>query len=95
MVTKPNPRKVVKDMGGAREIHLGLRDFSNRVKVLEAKRAELVAAYPNKWIAMHNGDVKVVADSLDDVLREMDAQGIPRKGAVVEFMDTERRSMLL
>ena len=95
MVTKPNPRKVVKQMGGAREVHLGLRDFANRVKVLEDKRPELTAQYPNKWIAMYNGNIVVVADSLEDVLKDMDEQAIPRKDAVIEFLDTERRNMVL
>ena len=95
MVTKPNPRQVVKEMGGAREIHIGLQEFSNRVKVLEDRRAELTRKYPNKWIAMYNGDVVVVADCLEDVLNEMDNQAIPRRETVIEFMDTERRNMVL
>lgn len=95
MVTKPNPRRIVKEMGGAREIHVGLREFSNRVRALEAKRAELTKEYPNKWVVMHNGGVMVIADSLEDALKEMDDRGIPRKGAVVEFLDTERRKMVL
>jgi len=44
---------------------------------------------------MHNGDIMVIADSLEDVLKEMDDLGIPRKGAVVEFLDTEHRNMVL
>jgi len=62
---------------------------------LEAKRAELTKEHPNKWVVMHNGDIMVIADSLEDVLKEMDDLGIPRKGAVVEFLDTEHRNMVL
>ena len=95
MVTKPNPRQIIKQMGGAREVHIGLRDFANRVRALDTRRIELTEKYPNKWIAMHNADIVSFADTLEDVLKELDARGVPRKGAVIEFMDTERRTMIL
>ena len=95
MVTKPNPRQVIKQMGGAQEVRIGLREFTNRVRALDAKRVQLTEKYPNKWIAMYNGEIGVIADSLEYLLEEMDRLGIPRKEAVIEFMDTERRTMIL
>lgn len=95
MATKLNPRKVIKELGGARAIHAGLREFSRRVQAVEAMRADLTNEHPNKWVVINNGDVLVIADSLEDVLKELDDRGIPRKGAVVEFLDTENRNMVL
>ena len=95
MAAKSNPRKVVKELGGAREVHVGLKEFSSRVRALEAIRAELTKKHPNKWVAMNNGDAVIVADSLEDVLKEMDDLGISRKGSLVEFLDTEHRNMVL
>ena len=95
MVTKPNPHQVIEQMGGVQEVHVGLREFSNRVREFDAKRVQLTEKYPNKWIAMCNGEIGAIADSLEDLLKEMDRLGIPRKGAVIEFMDTERRTMIL
>jgi benzoyl-CoA reductase/2-hydroxyglutaryl-CoA dehydratase subunit BcrC/BadD/HgdB len=95
MVTKPNPHQVIEQMGGAQEVHVGLREFSNRVREFDAKRVQLTEKYPNKWIAMHSGEIRTIADSIEDLLKEMDCLGIPRKGAVIEFMDTERRTMIL
>lgn len=95
MTTKPNPRQVIKEMGGTQEVHTGLREFSNRVRQLDAKRAHLTERHPNKWIAMCNEEIEVIADSVEGLLEEMDRRGIPRKGAVIEFMDTELRTMIL
>lgn len=95
MTTKLNPRKVIKEMGGVRKVHVGLKEFTSRVRALEARRAELTKEHPNKWVVMNNGDILVIADSLEDVLKAMDDRGIPRKGAVVEFLDTEHRNMVL
>ncbi len=87
--------QVIKEMGGPKVISRELREFSNRVQVFECKRAELTAQYPNKWIAMYNEDIVAVADSLQDLLSRMDDRGVPRKEAIVEYMDTEQRSMVL
>ena len=95
MVTKPNPHQVIKQMGGAQEVYIGLREFTDRVRAFDAQRVQLTKKYPNKWIAMHDGEIGAIADSLEDLLKEMDRLGIPRKGAVIEFMDTERGTMIL
>lgn len=95
MVTRPNPHQVIKQMGGAEEVHIGLREFNNRVRALDDQRVQLTEKYPNKWIAVYNGEVGAIAESIEDLLEEMDRLGIPRKGAVIDFMDTERRTMTL
>ncbi len=95
MIAKPDLRRVVQQMGGAQEVHIGLREFSSRVRALDAIRPELTERYPNKWVVMHKEEIAVIADSLESLLEEMDRRGIPRKGAVIEFMDTEHRTMIL
>ena len=95
MDTRPSTRQIIKEMGGAKAVHAGLREFTNRVRTLDAKRGQLTREYPNKWIAMYNGEIDAIADSLEGLLEKMDSLGIPREGAVIKFMDTERRTMVL
>ena len=95
MATELDARQVIKRMGGKQQVHMGLRDFTRRVHALDAKRAHLTKQYPNKWIAMDDGEIGVIADSLECLLEELQRLGIPRKGAVIEFMDTEHRTMIL
>ena len=94
-MTKLKPRQILKQMGGAQEIHFGLRQFTSRVRVFDAQRVQLTKKYPNKWIAMYNGEVDATADSLENLLKEMDRLGIPREESIVKFMDTERRTLIL
>ena len=74
---------------------LACGDYANRVRAMEARRSELTWKYPNKWVSMHNGDVVAIGDSLEAVLADMDALGIPRTGAVVKYLDAERRNLVL
>ena len=88
-------KRLVKKLGGATEIHEGLRAYSNRVEQMEARRAELTKQYPDKWVAMANRDIVAVAESLTALITEVDKQGIPRFGLVVEYLDTKPRNMIL
>ncbi len=95
MATGPSPRQVIEEMGGAKAVLAGFTEFYNRMNALDAKRSQLTEEYPDKWIALHNGEVSVSSDSLEELLGEMDRLGIPRKESIVEFMETERRNLVL
>ncbi len=95
MVTKSSPKKLLKRIGSPKHIHEGLVAFSHRVQVMEARRAEFTTQHPNKWIAMDNGDIVVVADTIEDVLQALDEKQISRRGVVIEYMETERRNLVL
>ena len=95
MATKPAIRRMIKELGNAHQVYVGLKDFSRRVELMDTKRAELIKLHPDKWVAMHDVDLVAVADTLDEVLLLLDQQGIPRRETIVEYMDTERRNMVL
>ena len=91
---KAECRKIVQDLGGAKAVFLGLRDFTERVQLMESRRKELTQKYPDKWVAMHNGDIEV-ADSIEGVLAILDEKGISRKEVVIEFLTTKPRHLIL
>ena len=73
------PRKPVAPQGGPEtdaEILAGLRDFSERDQLLVDNHDELIAKYPDQWVALGDNWEFVVADShaaLLDKLRERGA----------------------
>ena len=95
MTTKLNVKRVAKRLGEPKTVHKELREFTNQVHLMEARRAELTRAYPNKWIAMYAGDIKGVAESLEDLLEQLDRKAIPRARVVIEHMDPGRRTLVL
>lgn len=86
---------MVEELRGAGQILSGIRGFKGRVERMEVLRPELTKKYPNKWAAMSDGDISVVSDSLENILAEIAEKGISRTDAVIEFLDTEPKSIIL
>ena len=95
MTTKADMRRIIKQAGGAKKVHTGLRDFSRRVRAFNAIRPQLIKQYPDKWVAMYNGEIAIAEDSREYVLEEMDRRGIPREATIIRFMASKPKSMVL
>ena len=80
-----DPRKVAED----------LQTFRETAMRLSSRHPRMVERYPDQWIALHSGEVKAYGDSLDAVLREIDAMGLSRDQTIVRFTDKEPRTMIL
>lgn len=92
---KRKGQKAVEEMGGASRIHEEIIAFSDRVERLDAKWKNLIKKYPDKWVAMADSEIIAIADTLEDVLREIDKRGVQRAEVVVEFLDTDPQSFIL
>ncbi|MCH8109490.1 MAG: hypothetical protein IIB15_05110 [Chloroflexi bacterium] len=88
-------RSLVKQLGGAKQVLEELREYTRLVECMKSLRPGLLEKHPDKWVALANGEVVAVADSLEAVLEELDQRGIQRANAVVEFLDTHPRNMIL
>lgn len=47
----------------------------------------LAKEYPNRWVAYHDEKLTAVADSHQELLRQIDEQGIPRSDVQTEFLE--------
>ena len=88
-------RKVIEEMGGPRAINEGLREFRRRIDRLWQERPVLLEKYPDKWVAMGNDGLVAVGDSIDDVLREAENQGIRRGDVVVDYLERDPPVLIL
>ena len=95
MATEINTRRIIEQMGGEQQVNMGLREFKRRVREFDAKRSQFISLYPDKWVAMGEKEAVVVADALEALLEEMERCGMPRDGAVIDFIDTKNRTMVL
>ena len=50
---------------------------------------QLLAKYPDRWIAVHECEVVADAETLDEVLQTADELGISRSRIAVELLETE------
>jgi hypothetical protein len=52
------------------EIERAIRAFSANARSFVMSREEAIEKYKDKWIAIHKGDVVLVADTLPDLARQ-------------------------
>ncbi|MCY4486474.1 MAG: hypothetical protein OXF11_05080 [Deltaproteobacteria bacterium] len=71
-----------------------LRAFRARVDRMESQQERLVKSHPDHWVALHSGDF-VLAESLDDLLKMLQGQGVPAAEAVIRFLDSNPKNMIL
>ena len=77
------------------EIARDLLDFSESCSKLSSDQPRLIAEYPNRWIAVYDGEVRANSKHLGALLKKMDALGIPQGSAIVRFIDTNPETLIL
>lgn len=77
------------EQAGGREAYAKKRAEDRELFRRMMREAEtLRQQYPDKFVAMAPGDVLVVGDTLDEVIRGLREKGVPRGEAFIEFLDT-------
>ena len=87
--------KVLKMLGDPKKVASELRAFRKDARVLSSKRAHLISQYPDQWVGIHQSQVVVSGGTLDSVVEQLDALGIPRGRAIVRFISKHPRKMFL
>ena len=88
-------KTILEIIGDPREVDKELRAFSKSARWLSSRWAKLVERYPQEWIAVYSSRIRAHGPTLDSVLKELDAKGVPREKALVRFIQTEPRKLIL
>ena len=72
-----------------------LEAFRETAKFLSSNRPRLIQIYPDQWVALFENEVQAHGDELESVLEELDAKGLPRERALVRYLDTKPRTLVL
>ena len=95
MVTKSRIEELVQELGGPKRIHEGLQEYRRSVERMKSLRGKLTKQHPDKWVAMANDKIVAVGESLEEVLSVIDQNGIERSKTVIEFLESEPRTLIL
>ena len=87
--------KVLEMLGDPKEVARDLRAFRKDARVLSSKRQNLINEYPNQWVGIHNNEVVAKGGTLDSVVQQLDALGVPRGRAIVRYISKHPRKMFL
>lgn len=95
-MTKAAPADLLKRLGGTPEqIDREIREFAEAAKVLSSDHPRLIDEHPLHWVGVYQGRVAASAKSLDSLMKRLDEEGIPRGKAIVRFIDSEERTLIL
>lgn len=82
-----NQEEVLKLLGDPVAVSEGVRAFGKTARAFSAKRTQLLAKYPKRWVAMFDGNVIADGSSADEALAAVDQAGYRRESVLLRFID--------
>lgn len=70
-------------------------DFERRRDLIDAQFPVYVERYPRQWLALGDGDVWVLAASLEALVQALDAKGLSRATALIRFLNPDPVKLVL
>ena len=77
----------------AQRIITELDKFRETAQILSSR--ELSDRYKGGWVALYSSAVCAHGKTLEAVLDQVDAQGLPREHTLIHFIEDESRTMIL
>lgn len=88
-------KNMVADAGGEEVIELRLRRFEEDVHYLQSLRQELLRKHLNQWVAVYERSLVAHGKSISELRKQLSVKSIPQNEAVIDFIASERKAMLL
>ena len=96
VTSKPmTPDEVLAFVGSPKTVDQKLKRYERSARALSKKRLRLIDKYPSRWVAVHDGRVKVSARSLSKLLEKVSAAELSRENVIVRRLDRKQRTMIL
>ena len=81
--------------GDPADVIRGLREFGRSTRALSRQYPKFVELYAGQWVALYNGKVRAHGRTFEDVMQQIDQEGVPRAHTLVRFIDKDDRIMIL
>jgi len=88
-------QSMVSKVGGEETIELRIRRFEEDFQYLQSLWPELMNKYLNQWIAVYEKSLVAHGKSISKLRKKLSSKGIPQSEAVIDYIASERKSMLL
>lgn len=81
-------------IGDPRQIGEELRSFRETARHL-SDDPTIAECFKGQWVGVHGGQVRAHGDTIDKVLRQLDAAGYVRSQVIVQYIHKEPRTLIL
>ncbi len=88
-------QNMVSQVGGEDTIELRIRRFEEDFQYLQSLWYELMNNYLNQWVAVYEKSLVAHGKSISELRKQLSLKGIPQNEAVIDYIASERKSMLL
>ena len=95
MVISTDIKNIMADAGGEEVVELRLRRFEEDVRYLHSLRQELLRKYLDRWVAVYQKSVVAHGKTVPELRKRLGLKGVPQNEAVIDFIASERKAMLL
>ncbi len=82
-------------VGNSRQVSYGLKQYRDRVHLLERLCPRLEKEYPDQWVALASNGTVVAASTMPEMVEKLDRKGLQSNDAAVRFMATTPHRMIL
>jgi Family of unknown function (DUF5678) len=94
MATSRAAKRILNQIGDPKSIARELKSFKKAAKVLSSDRPRLIDKYPNRWVVVYDGEVKVDSDTLESALAKAKAMHLPKENFFVRYISKKRKTMI-
>ena len=88
-------KNMVTSAGGEEAIELKLRRFEEDMRYLQSLREELLRIYLDQWVAVYERSLVAHGKTISGMRKQLSAKRIPQNEAIIDFITSERKTMLL
>ena len=89
-------KKLASHLGATpRQIDRELRAFSRAARLLSSDHPRLIEEHPKEWVGLYDGKVRATAKSFNALLAKLRKQGLPPNEAIIRYIDTSGRKLIL
>ena len=88
-------RQLVRGFGDEASIREQILQYTTTVTELSSQVPDLVAKYPQKWVALSNDGTLLIDDEFDALLAQCVESGFKSSEVAVRFLDTEKQVLIL
>lgn len=95
MNDKISKKQITALLGSPGEIDQELREFRKSAQLLSSDRPRLIEEFPQRWVAIYKGEVRLNSSSFSQLLTLIDEENIPRSSVIVRFIDKNIKTLVL
>ena len=88
-------KNMVSQVGGEEAIELRIRRFEEDFQYLQSLWYEFMSKYLNQWVAVYEKSLVAHGKSISELRKKLSLKGIPQNEAVIDYISSERKSLLL